>query len=403
MKPTAKQLQDVLYRRGSNRQAALEFGVDESTVRRWRKSFGIDSDTPQARVSGDAASIVTDDMEEFHLEDAERLIRANGLDPEDWELTDVVINKRQGPAPDGGVRTFHQLKLELKRKPSLRIISPAVHVPPVIPTLRESRAKGEAELIVVEGDHQIPYHDEALHRASLKFLQQEQPTRHIFLGDTVDFPTISRHNDNAIFNASPQECIQKGYELLREKREASPLSKASMIAGNHDWRIHSELLARAERLHGLRPASTGSGDELEAFSLRRLMHLDALGIEYVCPLQGWEHGEIEISPELVVRHGWITGAKTAQKTLDKLGRSVLVGHGHQREHSWKLVYSSRAPKLHQAVVTGTMSRLDLPFVVNPDWHQGFCTVSLFPDGNFVIEHAVWQDGALYWRNKKYTP
>jgi hypothetical protein len=121
--------------------------------------------------------------------------------------------------------------------------------------------------------------------------------------------------------------------------------------------------------------------------------------------RGWEHGEIELVPGgngLVVRHGFVTGANTAAKTLAKLGRSIIVGHAHGREHHWRLVYPKK--RVQQGVVAGTMSRNDATFphfAINPNWHQGFVTVERWPDGTFVIEHAVYQNNALYWRDRRW--
>lgn len=405
MRPTAQVLQELLHEHGSNRAVARHLRVDEKTVRRWRQHLQVEEEPESSlELKGDTAKITTPLAADVELGDMDDMIRSRGLEPADWEVEKVTINEREGLGKDREVTTFRQLRINLVRRMSFELLSPAQHVPSINTKSRAGRASSEEpEFIVVEGDHQVPYHDPALHEASLMFLADTQPQRHIFLGDTVDLPNISRHNDNAVFNASVQECIQKGYELLREKREAAPNARAVKLAGNHDWRLPAELLARAERLSGIKPADTGNGPEEDALSLSRLMHFDALGIEYICPPQGWQHGEVELSSDLVVRHGWLTGAKTAEKTLAKLGRSAIVGHGHQREHAFKLAYGSGPPKQRQAVVAGTMSRLDLPYVVNPDWSQGFVTVTLWPDGNFIIEHAVWMDGSLYWRDKRWSP
>lgn len=334
------------------------------------------------------------------LPDWRELAESRGFDLNEWVVIDAQPNEWQGPKKGGGVQTFHQLKIRLKRRLSLALLSPATHVPPVLPRSRKPDSS-KVQTIVIEGDHQAPYHEPALHTASLRFLQDVQPDGHVFLGDTLDFSTISRHKDNPVHNATPQESIQSGYEILRAKREAASKAWAVKVPGNHDWRLASEQLLRAERTYGIKPADDGTPQE-ESFSIRRLLHLDALGIEYIQDERGWEHGEFEIAPELVVRHGWLTGHNTGGRTLAKLGRSVVVGHTHGKEHVFWLQYGSGRPKLQQAIVAGTMSRLDFPYVVQPNWHQGFAVATVWPDGKFHLEHVVWQDEALYWRGQRWT-
>lgn len=340
--------------------------------------------------------------QQLNLPDGEALARSRGFDLDEWEIVGARVNEWEGPIKGGGIRTFHQLRVQLRKKISLTMLSPAVHVPAVLPNRpRTPRQTGGPQIIVIEGDHQAPYEEPALHEASLRFLQDVQPDGHVFLGDTLDFATISRHKDNPVHNATPMESIQQGYNILRAKREAAPNAWAVKLPGNHDWRLASEQLLRAERTYGIRPADDGTPQE-DAFSINRLLHLEALGIKYVEDKRGWEHGEFEITPELVVRHGWLTGHNTGGRTLEKLGRTVIVGHTHGKEHVFKLQYGSGDPKLIQAVVAGTMSRLDFPYAVKPNWHQGYVVATVWPDGKHYIDHAIWDDGALYWRGDRWS-
>ena len=106
-----------------------------------------------------------------------------------------------------------------------------------------------------------------------------------------------------------------------------------------------------------------------------------LGVELVEDLRGWQHAEVELVPGrggLVVRHGFVTGHNTAGRTLAKLGRSVIVGHDHSKASAYKLDYPERL--LLQAHVAGTMSLCDETwphFAVEPDWHQGLVTATIW--------------------------
>lgn len=326
--------------------------------------------------------------------DHEKALREQGLDPDEWHC--VLLKSWE---------TYHGDKRwtsVYRRKLALAIVSPARHVPPIIPT-RRRKQNVKPDLIVVEGDHQAPFHDEGLDILATEFVRDLQPAEHVFLGDTIDLPTISRHPDHAAtMKADVQVCINAGYDLLRRRAEAAPNSRRRKLKGNHDYRIEQELLSRDERMAYIKPA----GEDEPALSLRRLLQLDALGIEMVEDIRGWEHAEVELIPGgngLVVRHGLVTGARTAPRTLAKLGRSAIVGHGHQKESAYRLTYPKK--RLQQGFVAGTMCRIDGPgqhFTVNPDWHQGFVTVMRWPDGQFLIEHAVYQNGSLFWRDRRWN-
>lgn len=351
--------------------------------------------TPRA---GGTIHIKEDDaditVETEHLGDLEGLVRGKGLDPDEWYVTALKVWE-----------TYHGDKrttVFLRRRVAMVVISPASHVPALVRPVPVKRPKGKPELIVVEGDHQAPYHDPGLDACATEFVREMQPAEHIFLGDGMDFPTISRHPDHPAAMATPQECVDAYYGILRRRAEAAPNAVRRKLKGNHDWRLEQEILTRSERLSGLKPA----GESVDALSVRRLLHLDALGIELVEDRRGWQHAEIELVPGgngLVVRHGFVTGNNTADRTIKKLGRSALMGHDHGKEMVFRLVYPKK--RLHQGAVIGAMCRNDgvFPhFATNPDWHLGFCTVERWPDGSFVIEHAVYHDGSLFWRDRRWS-
>jgi hypothetical protein len=415
--PSIAQIQDAIRTHGSIRAAARALGRDESSFRRALTRHQArghnEAETPKTDITGDTATFTT--PASLALTDLPELMRERGLDPADWLVVYATVNSWEALASGGGedgeptVVTLHQLKATLKRKLALSLVTPAVHVPALAKAngpkfqQRASRvAVIEPDVIVVEGDHQVPYHDPQVHQASLRMLAEIRPVEHILLGDTLDFPTISKHQDHPAAMAAVQRCVDEGYRLLRDKAEASPNSRRRKLKGNHDWRLEGELLSRAERMYGIRPA----GENEPALSLRRLLHLEALRIELVEHPLGWEHAEIELVPGrdgLVVRHGIVTGQNVAKKTLAKLGRSAIVGHAHSKESAWHR--NSVTGHLSRCDVAGVMCRIDdvFPhFTAGPaDWHQGFVTVTRWPDGRFTVEHATYNQGVLGWRDRRW--
>lgn len=411
MSLTLEQVEAAVAEHGSIRKAAKALGRDDRTLRRILKRAGRTtpprpSAKPEPRSftrKGHEAEL-TGPATRGDADEVETLIRENGLDPADWVVTSVTLNRWDGPVAGGGTQPLRQVKVSLRLRPELIFPTPAAHhdVPPVRARRPGPPKRDRPELIVVEGDHQAPYHDPDLHEKGLQLLADLKPVEHVLLGDTGDYPTISRHADHPAAMATAQECVDASYRVIRDKREAAPQARTRKLKGNHDWRVEGELLTRAERMYGLRPAE----EELPALSLQRLLHLDALGVELVEDPRGWEHAEVELIPGpagLVVRHGWLTGANTAERSLRKRGRSLIVGHGHSRELTYAWDPSAEVERV--AAQAGTMSlarsRRFPHFAVCDDWLQGLVTVTRWPDGRFVVEHAVYQGGTLYWRDRRW--
>jgi hypothetical protein len=42
------------------------------------------------------------------------------------------------------------------------------------------------------------------------------------------------------------------------------------------------------------------------------------------------------------------------------------------------------------------------YTAAPDWQQGFATVEVWPDGYFNIDTAKYVNGALMWRDQRFT-
>lgn len=367
------------------------------------------------RVQGDTVTVTLPTTSKPELGDYGTILRDRGLDPDDWTVVNVQAKEWNAltsdrATGDNRVVLLRGWTITLKPKAHLILAAPAVHVPPIKRSKVGPPASEKPETVLVESDHHAPYHDPQLHEASLRMIRdlvkRHRLAEHIFLGDTIDLPTISRHADHPAAMAAVNTCIQGGYDLLRDKREAAPNVRARKLKGNHDWRLESELLSRAERVYGIRPASIDGEDEIPALSLRRLLHLDALGVELVEDPRGWEHAEVEIVPGplgLVGRHGWLTGAKAAENSVRKRGRSIIVGHGHHRQHVFVWDPSMGCERV--GVGTGTMSLARderFPHYATLDsWLQGCALVSRWPDGDFQVEHVRWNGEVLRWRAESW--
>ena len=415
----------MLREGATNASVARAFNTSEKSVRRFRKRHDIELPpgrtwTPGMKLKGDDGEITGAPVVGLHMDDPDAMLRERGLEPEDWFVDGATINEWDGPTaadgPHGGEPiTYHQAKLHIKRKrPEAQLVA-ARSDGWIAPDPKPQRI-GKQRLIVVVGDQQAPFHDKGLHELFCGWLKENAPDELVSLGDTVDFPTISRHKPDPENAAEVNECIQSGYDLLRDYRASAPTTRMRKLAGNHDERLRNFLLERHRTvsLYGVKQADTPEGKGEQALGPKFLMRLDELKIEYVDPEGPYDLAQINLSPKLAVRHGWIArkgSGTSALDTLEHLGYSVIVGHTHRQSLVYKTTHDiDGAPTTLTAAEAGCMCRVNqMPidgrrwpnYSPVPDWQQGFSTVTIHPDGLFRIDNATYVNGTLLWRDQSY--
>jgi hypothetical protein len=430
----AEELQRLRREHGSLTEAAHALGVHPTTLqRKWRAAGlpaigndGFTSDEREARPGAknsvefhdDGSATVTSvgSVREVALGDVEAMLRERGLDPEEWHVERVKVNEWDALA-DGGrgereprIVKLRQLAAHLVRKRSLvelGLVAPAA-LPPIDFAPRAPKTSG-SRLVAVTGCWQYPYHDETFEGLFLDWLVGNAPDEVVDLGDGMDLPTISRHRDNPAFSASAQECLDAYGLALYRRRQAAPHARMSVLRGNHDDRFRNEILQRAERLAMVRPAALPDDSATldDVFSLRRLLRLDELGIDYVEPAAGnaYPFASVALAPELLAIHGQKTDARNAAaSTVRQYGTSVAMAHTHrQRLYSVRLPRGLGAPldAVGVEVGCGCTIRDGLGYAVMPDWANGFATFSIDETGGFAVDFARYADGALRWRDQVF--
>lgn len=398
----------------------LDFQTSDDSIRRFRKRHGLGiptKDKAGVKVEGDEAVVTTPARPYPHMDDPDTMLRERGLDPEKWSIEGATVNEWDGPQSGGTTVTYHQAKLVLKRKKPECSVLPARSdgwvAPKPVP-----RDRDEPELIVVTGDQQAPFHDEELHEAFCEWLQDNMPDQGIMLGDTIDLPDISRHRLDPENTAAVNECIQSGYNVIRDYVTSSPDTQWQMLEGNHDERLRNILLDKpsVRPLYGIRQADTDDEEGEPVLAVPHLLRLDELGVEHVSPQGAYDLGQINLGSKLAVRHGWIArqgSGVSALATLEHLGFSVIVGHTHRQSIVYKTTHDIDGEiSTLTAAEAGCMCRVNQQpasdgrkwpnFTPMPDWQQGFSTVTLHSNGFFRIENATFVNGSLLWRDQCYT-
>lgn len=396
-------LERVVRAHGGHSAAAVAHpSVRANTLSHRWGVFGLPKLTPGPKAGHVNEDEVTLDADK--LEDIESLLRARGLDPDDWMIIRVLVNTWEGfiktKALEAERVPLRQLKVTLRPRLDA-LLKPAAVVAAIRPPKKPSRYK--PRLVVFVGDEQAPYHDPVLHRLFLRWLAHNTPSEAVHLGDLLDLPSLSRHRTNPLWNASVQECIQAGYEILRGYREASPDTFWHALPGNHDERIRDYQLQRAPEMFGVRPADLDERELAAVHALPTLLHLAALGIDWRGTDADYEHAQVDVSADLVARHGWITGAGSAEKTVRRLGLNVVVGHTHRQRVHHVTENRRRETLTSVCVEAGCMCTIEggLGYVINPDWQNGAYAATVWPDGSFNGEHITYRDGVLSWRDQRY--
>jgi hypothetical protein len=353
---------------------------------------GVKIDEDKAEVTSGVTSV---------LSDPDTLLRERGLDPADWEVTHLKVNEWDGPNGE----PLKQLTVNVRKLAHSFFLQPAFVPDDYVAPPKSEPTDQESELVVLVGDQQAPYHDHDLHRVFCDWLAENTPNRGVLMGDTVDFPDISRHPKNPDHDRTVQECLNSGYLLLRDYVQRSENTRWTKIMGNHDERIRTHLLQYAPGLHNIRRADDGA-PEAPALSLQHLLRLDALDIEFIDPEGPYTNAQTKISDKLAARHGWLTrkgSGASALGTLEHLGYSVVVGHTHRQSLVHKTTHDIDGTTATLAAAeTGCMCRNDgLGYAVAPDWQQGFATATVYPDGTFKLDLATFVNGILYWRDQRY--
>lgn len=325
---------------------------------------------------------------------AETLLKAHGFAIDEWEVVRARAN-RWG-VPDS---PQHQLRVDVvPRSGIISLPDPSSWTPP--PPPKKPRTD-RVRTAVICGDHHAPHHDPTLHRLFLERLADTQPDEGILIGDLLDFASISRHRERDGWCQPVNEGLQAAFNLLRDYRDAAPATRWRMIRGNHDARLEHSVLDNVKGLHRI----TAADDDVPALSLRRLLHLDDLGIEFID--EDWDRARVPITSKLTARHGPATSKTATDKLLSKYARSTIQGHTHRLSLKFHTEHSEddEEPTITRlGGEVGCMCQIKdgLGYASDPDWQAGFVEATLWPDGDFHLTPCTYIPGRLLCAGKRYV-
>lgn len=371
---------------------------------------------PTVSLTGDTATIQGGDPSGTEIT-PDQLMRLHGLDPDDWEIKNLIVNKWDamvGEKLGNAKRPMYQLKLHLVRKRPIEFVFPgrvpSEYTAPVIRRKVGSMPLVAPYLKVIVGDNQVPHHDRGMEDCLLQFLAEIKPDELIDIGDQGDNPSVSTHAKNEQWHVPINECIQGTVELNYYRRRAYEQMKMTILLGNHDERVKRYTQARAEALYGIKQGDIPNDPVTGANVLEwaYLTRADDLNITVIAneddnyfqqsfTIVEGEHGAI-------AEHGSNSGKNVAQKVSERRHYSIFYGHTHDQSIETKTVWDIHGNHRTYYLVnigSGTKIKGGLGYAKLPDWVNGFATLSDWGDGRFHVDLAKYEDGVLYWRDKRW--
>ena len=422
---STEEIEAAVAEHGSIRAAATALGRSESGIRGRLRRAG--SSTGASPANADQTTVEVDEDEVVITmpgstkpapDEVVGLIRENGLDPAEWVIVSTTLNRWNalGKTPPGHdtnpMRTLRQVKVTLRPRAVLDACFKPAALPPLVdlPTARPF-APTTADLGILTGCWQYPYHDPVFEGLFERFLADVRPAFGIDHGDGMDLPTNSRHPDDPA-TADPAQASVDAYGLaLYRRRQLSPDTAWRVLLGNHDVRFILDALQRAERVAMIRPVQwpDEDQDQLPLLSVQRALRTDELGVEIVAPPFGsakYATAECVVSPRYIAVHGTRVDSKSAAlQTVQDYGCSVSMAHTHRQR-----LFSVRLQRGPSPAVDATGVEVGCGMEIGgrgslykprPDWANGAWTVTLDDDGEPFFEPIRYRDGVLAWRDYRW--
>jgi hypothetical protein len=261
---------------------------------------------------------------------------------------------------------------------------------------------------VILPDQQIPWHDRELHEVVLRMLSDVHPHGIILSGDVTDKPQFSlkypwnhRMVPDPIISVRNHQRTARA--VLRDYVVAAESVDNWIVPGNHDERFISYVTQRAPLLHAVEDES---GRPLVSLA----SYLDAENSNYEVAsdpsgFAGYPAAHVVLGKHVAVYHGWLLGSgkagTSAMAHLEYLQHSVIVGHTHRSAKVHKTLHTLGGDVVVLVgIEAGTLALVKggLGHTVNPNWQQGVAIVTIFGDGEFTADTAVYANHSLFFPN-----
>lgn len=237
-------------------------------------------------------------------------------------------------------------------------------------------------------DIQAPAHDQQAVDTAVAIVKGEKPDVVIFIGDLVDFKSISKYKptDWAESSLTASEEIAAANAVLDQFDRAIPNhAQKVFIEGNHDRRLSLYFVQNATKL----------GCDFKGISIQEQLHLDKRGFKYV-PVgqQPYRIGHLGFI------HGWYTNKYHAHKTVSEGRESLMYGHSHDYQVFTGKHLDREAPSIAMSV--GCLCQFRQGYLEGRpmNWSHGVGLIQIDEKGYFWPYFVTIMDGRAIMPNGK---
>ena len=203
-------------------------------------------------------------------------------------------------------------------------------------------------------DIHAPFQDAKAIKAMIAFAKWWKPDYVYFLGDVIDFYSISRFAKDPARALELQLEVDEARKVLKTICAATPNAKKYFICGNHEARMQKFLWTRAAELSGL-----------QGLQIDTMLGLGELGIHY------YPEGRTKFRGT-IIKHGDIVRkfcSYTAKGEFESTGISGVSAHTHRLG-----IYSmTNEAGDFTWMECGHLAKPDQEYMMGkvPNWQQGF--------------------------------
>ena len=235
-----------------------------------------------------------------------------------------------------------------------------------------------------------PFHDRKALDLFLNLCDYIQPDELILAGDMLD---ISEGSEKFVkepeFYYTTQSALLEFAYILEKIVSVLPNTKIIYMLGNHEERVKRFALNNMSFAYTLKQPGT----DLSILSLRNLLDLDKLGIDFI---EDYPGGQYWINDNLRVIHGEYTkiGSELANSKI-----STIMGHTHSIDKKFKTSHGRDGIEKMFVQSVGCLCRIDgtVPGVKKqPNWQQSILLVNTVGDKYFDTHDIVFHSGVTIY-------
>jgi UDP-2,3-diacylglucosamine pyrophosphatase LpxH len=252
------------------------------------------------------------------------------------------------------------------------------HFDPEYELVKKVTRRGLYKVFVIPDIH-VPFHSNKAVNCMLELLEAYKPDEVIQLGDLCDFYKISSYTKSPGRGESFQSELDKAITLLKRIKKASGGARATLLEGNHEYRLHKYIANQASSLGGVR-----------ALTLESLLELKDIGWNLINQHQFYQINNVHFT------HGEFVTPHSSEKHMNVYNESIIHGHTHRIAVSMRKFLN----RTLEGWEIGCLASLKVSqeYQKSANWQHGCATVDIHNDNYWVTPYHI-RDGKASFRGR----